>query len=274
MLSAGSMEHELAKLFECAVSYLSDVVPRLQDMLEFSRMPVGDRERLKDDFRKRRKCIESCLDLVIAPPVGLGHRRTNLVHKLHALTHQLYLLLGKSLYMGTKQLVSFCTDFGVESSLAKTRSIPLNLLCPYAASSDLDLEGEGLPPIADAAPACDEDGMMIQYSSALQVPGALHILHNLTDDVLSTMEHFLEVKAPMKILSRGFRLLSNRGIVQRGHRKYSQLFRVGVSKVNMWKKILKTPLENILQHTYFGTFGCVVSMAKYVFLKELLKGVS
>lgn len=43
---------------------------------------------------------------------------------------------------------------------------------------------------------------MLDYSSSLQIPGALHIIHNMTDNVLSSLQHFVDLKAAMKQLSR------------------------------------------------------------------------
>ena len=88
------------------------------------------------------------------------------------------------------QLAAFATDFGIESNVAKTKSIPLHLLCPYAVGMDMAPELE--------APAnADRADPFVQYNAALHIPGALHIIHNLTDNVLDAMEHFSEAKGPM-----------------------------------------------------------------------------
>ena len=110
---------------------------------------------------------------------------------MHAFTHQLFLLFGTKVEQASDVLCAFCTDFGVETSVAKTKSIPLSLLCPYA----VDL---GFEPEAGAAEHEEQDDPKVHYGSGLQVPGALHILHNLTDNVLSSLDHFEDVKPMMK----------------------------------------------------------------------------
>jgi len=131
VLSAETMDFDLARLFSSAVSFQRSILSRMASSEEFCQLPLAERERVRQGFGDDRKALAECLSVLVAPPVGLGHRRTNFIHKLHALTHQLYLLFGKKLAAATKQLIAFCTDFGVESNLAKTRRVPLGLLCPY-----------------------------------------------------------------------------------------------------------------------------------------------
>jgi hypothetical protein len=178
VLSAETMDFDLARLFSSAVSFQRSILSRMASSEEFCQLPLAERERVRQGFGDDRKALAECLSVLVAPPVGLGHRRTNFIHKLHALTHQLYLLFGKKLAAATKQLIAFCTDFGVESNLAKTRRVPLGLLCPYGV--DMPLEREGQPPEVpeslDATGADNDDE--VQYNTALRSQG--HFTSSIT----------------------------------------------------------------------------------------------
>ena len=186
---------DVAQLFLRAVSYLGSVTTQLSDIQAWLRLPLAKRERLRQEFAQDRSALSRCVEILIAPPVGLGHKRTSVVHKLHAFTHQLFLLFGQSLEAAGKSLMAFTTDFGVEANMAKTRKAPLSLLCPYAVGVSFEEEGAG-----DGQDQDEES--YIHYNASLQVPGALHILHNLTENALSSMQKFDTVKAAFKQMSR------------------------------------------------------------------------
>ena len=81
---------------------------------------------------------------------------------------------------------SVTADFGTESGLSRQRA-PLFAVLPYAA-----LDGE----LAEHG-----DARCFTLQKSWQVPGVLHICHNVCHDVTDSMEHFEEFKAHMCALA-------------------------------------------------------------------------
>ena len=99
-------------------------------------------------------------------------------------------------------------QIGAEANVGKSCSVPLALACPPAAP--LNLVGEG----AAAAAADVEKEPHMEYNKSLHAPGALRMLHTTTENVLSSLEHFVEAKALMKQMSKALGNQPNRaGIV-------------------------------------------------------------
>jgi len=147
----------------------------------------------------------------LAPPVGPGRGQTNVYRLLHAFIRQLFLLFGDRLEAATQQRVAFTTDFGVEANIAKTSAILLTSLCPYALNLAIEQE---------SVAAEDKAESVLDYSSSLQI-----------DNVLSSLQHFVDLKAAMKQLSRA--LASSytwEGIV-------AACFSSGLAKFHAWKFI-------------------------------------
>ena len=97
--------------------------------------PVAD---LRDAVTK----LAQHLDARMAPLAGLGKRRTNLAHKLHALTHQLFLLVAAIAQFIKNIVVSMTTDFGTEALLTAVEPMPLDEFYP-AAAPPMDFQEEG-----------------------------------------------------------------------------------------------------------------------------------
>jgi len=71
--------------------------------------------------------------------------------------------------------------------------------------------------------------VFIYYTSSLQVPGALHILHNLTNDVLGNMEHFKEAQTDMNIVSKALTNFMWRDAL------LATCFNDGLAKFHAWR---------------------------------------
>lgn len=67
----------------------------------------------------------------VAPPPGLGFRRTNVSHKSHALIQQLLVMSGLRAKDFVHRIVALTTDFGVESGLTH-QQLHMEQICPYA----------------------------------------------------------------------------------------------------------------------------------------------
>ena len=189
----GSLD-DFSKLFLTSVQYQSGLASAWSEGSDWHTLTPAARLRASDTWASTRSDIRKCVEVSCAPPVGLGHRRCDVIHKLHALTHQLFLLFSSErLASATRALVSFTTDFGVEANLARSRAMPLELLMPWASDVQFEESGAEGPDVAGADMITDE----VDYSSSLQVSGALHILHNLSSTVLSSLDSFPQVKPGM-----------------------------------------------------------------------------
>ena len=61
--------------------------------------------------------LADAVEVLVLPPAGLGHQRSNLHHKLHGLIHSLWLAVGACLPQVVEAISSFTTDFGTESGM-------------------------------------------------------------------------------------------------------------------------------------------------------------
>lgn len=63
-------------------------------------------------------------------------------HKVHAFTHQLFLLFGDRLLGAVSTMQSLTTDYGVEANICKFRPLPLEAMCPCAASAAPEVDDD------------------------------------------------------------------------------------------------------------------------------------
>ena len=82
------------------------------------------------------------------------------------------------------------TDFGTEAGIVTLEPIPMDQLYPLAAHMNFEVEGEVF---ADSPPE-----FMLDLRAVLFVPDSLHVMHNITEDVLEAMKNFLNVKPHFK----------------------------------------------------------------------------
>ena len=106
-------------------------------------------------------------------------------------------MFGFSLFKAVASLVAFCTDFGVESMIAKTWALLLAFL--YPAAVVVPFEDEAHHEDATGDDMADDD--FINYSVALQVPGCVHILHNAPRDFADGLPNMVSVKIGMNTVS-------------------------------------------------------------------------
>eukprot|EP00959_Pyramimonas_sp_CCMP1952_P383648 8040093-Pyramimonas_sp.AAC.1 len=140
-----------------------------------------------------------------SPPAGLGYRNTNATHKAAALAHQLFLLSGSFMQHWVRRILSFTTDFGVEAGLGKMKH-RLDVLCPHAVKLEFEADnaGDGIPDgMGDDGQSGDEaiNPLTFDLTPTLQVPGSLHILHNISKDVTESTTNFGRMKPGMKALA-------------------------------------------------------------------------
>ena len=128
-----------------------------------------------------------------------------MVHKVHALLHCLRLEIGEwpavADFLATIRAVT--TDFGTESGLCDVQNVDLSLLFQWAsAAGAIDFEQQGLgsdvpATEAEAAPEHpflqSRDGNIVLpklFPLAVQIPGALHILHHSLEELTSAFQAY------------------------------------------------------------------------------------
>ena len=135
--------------------------------------------------------------LMLPASMSDGYRPCPLSTKneAHAFTHQLFLMWGpEGLLDGVHNLISITTDWGTESGISKCAA-PLWQLCPHAVKTSVQDEDVSIHAEADAAEAD------VDYTRSLPVPGTLHILHNICQDVTDSLSGFAETKTKLRWLA-------------------------------------------------------------------------
>ena len=166
------------------------LICRLQAMREASDRDITEDAKLEID--RLASELQSSFAVEVSPPVGLGYRHTDTIHKAHALTHQLFLLIGPGRLQGwIRRIASLTTDFGVESGLTKHK-YHLGVLCPHAATMTFQDEG---------GDADGNEDQYVDFTTILHVPGALHAIHNTCKDVTGAMPNFPSMQTGMRALA-------------------------------------------------------------------------
>ena len=149
-------------------------------------------------------CGQPAVDVHLCPPTAQGSRRTQLIHKVHAILHTLRLEIGSwsKVAKFLRAVRAVTTDYGTESGLADVRDINISALFPWTVDSpDFDeLQHEDLGARDQAAPAeCPGPGLEMRgnqvflpklFPLALQCPGALHVLHQSVAELTSSFSVF------------------------------------------------------------------------------------
>ena len=161
------------------------------------------------------------VDIHLSLPTAQGSKCAGLVHKVHALLHTLYLEVGTwpqvADFLASVRAVT--TDFGTEAGLTDTCNVDLTALFPWAATASapdfdrpqeaddallLEPETEEQQPQPQPVPASpllenkqmdnDETHLILPrlFPLALQVPGALHVLHHAVEELTSAFESYEE----------------------------------------------------------------------------------
>ena len=194
----------------------------LQEQLRQVQQGREDVQRILDSLGSVR---HPTVDIHLCPPSAQGSQRAQLVHKVHALLHTLRLEVGEwhevAEYLSTVRAVT--TDFGTESGLCDVENVDISLLFPWAQNA---LDFERAP-----APACEDEDVALQgnaclvngtpflqvregkivmpklFPLAVQVPGALHILHHSVEELTSAFDAYESwflpgLKAVNKVFSK------------------------------------------------------------------------
>ena len=130
------------------------------------------------------------------PPAALGHQKSNLHHKFHALVGSLFLSTGPLLHNVARSVASITTDFGTESGLS-LMNVPLDLVSPAAAALHLVQSSRTVDHDDTEMPAVPD----VDLTGSLQMPGGHHIMHNICADVCEAMPNFGQYKGHMQALS-------------------------------------------------------------------------
>ena len=139
----------------------------------------------------------------VVVPVGIASRHGSLVHKIHALLHQLFVDLGHwgSVSQLARCITSSCTDQGVESGIhsapATVDTLKADGFLPefttsfahdgQFGSSSSDVPGAGGS--MGSAQAAGTAAAQVLFATCLWVAGPLHIIHNALEMILQQMLH-------------------------------------------------------------------------------------
>ena len=125
--------------------------------------------------------VGSCIQLRVHPPMALGSGRSAAEHKASALLQALLLDVGSRvdrLVVVLGDFVSFCSDMGPEMRIPQLQVSDLRVLIPEwllrsNITEDVDEGDVGAEPLP----------VLALMPFTLNVPGALHICHNLSRDM-------------------------------------------------------------------------------------------
>ena len=162
-----------------------------------------EREALTLILQAPGECCRDAVDIHLAPPTALGSRRSSLPRKVHCLLHTLRLEVGTwpavANFLASVRAVT--TDFGTEAGLASLENVDLSSLFPWA-SDALDFEvpqcseqvPAGLHAQANPGPFLEyREGHLVMpklFPFALQVPGALRVLHQSVHELTSAFQQY------------------------------------------------------------------------------------
>eukprot|EP00971_Amphidinium_carterae_P348631 6490600-Amphidinium_carterae.1 len=184
----------------------------------------------------------------------LGSGRCGVAHKLAALTHSWRLELPdwNSCSVAACRTQSITSDFGVESRLAGV-SVPLGQLHPWLREFDCQ------DPSSMHMEATVGEETSVNLTAALGIPGALHILHNATADVLNHLEHAQAWLKDVRIISR---LLTKRWLKSRSVCHLLPRFLATCFKdTDGWTKHRQVLLK-FRHHVHTGRWGSVAAAVR------------
>ena len=133
------------------------------------------------------KLIKRLVDIHILIPTALGSKRSDLIAKFHGLVHALFMELSmvEELPRYMHEVVTFTTDLGTESGLASLPpDINLAALIPWAMTFD-DPSVEEDPLLKEVA-----ESQLSILRRAVLIPGMNHIMHNISGQLSSQLEHY------------------------------------------------------------------------------------
>ena len=218
-----------------------------------------------------------CIRRTNDPPAALGKGHTRLSHKCGALVHKWWMLTGSmdKLLAHRASFASFCTDLGTEVGAPQFHVPKIeNLLAPWMCDTgamDLDVcqicDEDALD---DDVAADDEDGFRLPswaaadafLPTALVIPGALHLVDNLTKEIHHGLVHYNEFHDQLQV----FKLLWKENRVDRylqfcldqsefKHRRGDFEMKLGDLYEKRWSEVIKfcrrlAPLLPIMRLTW------------------------
>ena len=157
---------------------------------------LADCPDLLQEIRKLSEALNLSLEVVVLPPAGLGHQRSNLQHKLHAFLHSIWLGSGTSMRKVVSSISSFTTDFGTESGISGM-SAPSEVVCPQLCDASDQTAFQSFDDLGSAVDPWPE----LSFQQSLQVPGVLHIMHNICADMCEQLPSFASFKVHLQALA-------------------------------------------------------------------------
>ncbi|CAE7825327.1 unnamed protein product, partial [Symbiodinium sp. CCMP2592] len=136
--------------------------------------------------------LADAVEVLVLPPAGLGHQRSNLHHKLHGLLHSFWLAAGACLPQVVQAVSSFTSDFGTEAGLPGME-VSSELVCPQLGCSQF-CETDGPGQLSDPWP-------LLSFARSLAVPGIHHVMHNMCEDMCEALPSFRKHKPHFQAMS-------------------------------------------------------------------------
>ena len=153
------------------------------------------------------KLLRSVLDQHMFAPVALGLRYSSLQHKICGFLHALSLESEcmDDIVSFFDSIVSVTSDFGTEAGLAEFHCSDVSRLMPdWLAPDVIEPDGVGIPDDDSGGPRRDppaaEWGHRWLCKFALTVPGLMHIVSNLLNEVHGKLSYWPKFHADLKTL--------------------------------------------------------------------------
>jgi hypothetical protein len=133
-------------------------------------------------------------------PTGLGAKRSDTRHRSHCVYHALLMECGSAglLVDMLGAVVSVTGDLGTESGMTQLQPLSFNGMFPHFAMPDtMDIDDGQL----DACPVCTSNHYL-HLNDSMYCAGGLHILGNISRDMLYGTVHYEEIHVLLNALTQ------------------------------------------------------------------------
>jgi hypothetical protein len=191
----------------------------------------------------------------IAPCVLMGFGRGSLAHTFQAVMHVFFLLATTPHILDAviKAVSVWCTDYGIESGIGRVLSVPFHEVFPFlkgiGPASEVirpicldDHEEDFQAPIEDEfagqPPAYEQETLYADVTGSLEVPGLLHVLHNLGKGLEDKLEEYKDGIARLTKVANILRRKESKDRLQETCFEHSQpaklLFKKHLKRFRSW----------------------------------------
>jgi hypothetical protein len=186
-------------------------VARIQEAFELScrlclnSEDAGEEYRIRDRLQNILFSHSGCITSVGSGRCGLQYKLACFLHsiRMESDSWSMCSALASSVF-------AFTTDFGTERGLGAVGQVRLASLFPWLEppAFRFDDVGGALFGIGDAFENIADGDRIVNLASTVHIPGSLHILHNMTKDMLNVLQYsdvwVSQLSSICKLLSRSW----------------------------------------------------------------------